>query len=46
MLKRLVLPDGTILRAQLPGRPTRDSLFLDVLRDTKSLLKARFAPLC
>jgi len=39
ILKRLVLPDGTILRAQLPGRPTRDSLFQDPLRDTKSLLK-------
>ena len=46
VLKRLVLPDGTILRAQLPGRPTRDSLFRDPLRDNKSLLKARPAPLC
>lgn len=41
VLKRLVLPDGTILRAQLPGRPTRDCLFSDVLRDNTSLLKAR-----
>ena len=40
ILRRLVLEDGTILRALLPGRPTRDCLFLDVLRDGKSLLKA------
>jgi raffinose synthase len=39
LLRRLVLPDGSILRAQLPGRPTRDSLFRDPLRDAKSLLK-------
>ncbi|KAK9820373.1 hypothetical protein WJX72_009606 [[Myrmecia] bisecta] len=39
LLRRLVLPDGSILRALLPGRPTRDSLFCDVLRDGKSLLK-------
>lgn len=41
LLRRLVLPDGSILRAQLPGRPTRDSLFNDPLRDNKSLLKVR-----
>lgn len=28
VLKRLVLTDGTILRADFPGRPTVDSLFL------------------
>ena len=39
ILHQLVLPDGGILRAKLPGRPTRDCLFLDVLRDGKSLLK-------
>ena len=39
LLRRLVLPDGRVLRALLPGRPTRDSLFCDVLRDNTSLLK-------
>eukprot|EP00775_Hariotina_reticulata_P012148 gene12148-12286_t len=39
LLRRLVLPDGSVLRALLPGRPTRDCLFKDVLRDKKSLLK-------
>lgn len=39
LLRRLVLPDGYVLRAQLPGRPTRDCLFADVLRDKKSMLK-------
>lgn len=39
VLKQLVLPDGHILRCKLPGRPTRDCLFVDVLRDGKSLLK-------
>eukprot|EP00887_Chlorella_sp_A99_P005608 scaffold1.g5608.t1 len=39
VLRQLVLPDGSVLRAQLPGRPTRDSLFCDVLRDGTSLLK-------
>jgi raffinose synthase len=33
LLKKLVLPDGSVLRAQLPGRPTRDSLFVDPARD-------------
>lgn len=41
VLRKLVLPDGTILRARLPGRPTRDSLFADPARDGKSLLKVR-----
>ncbi|XP_052172849.1 probable galactinol--sucrose galactosyltransferase 2 [Diospyros lotus] len=39
LLKKLVLPDGSILRAKLPGRPTRDCLFVDPARDGKSLLK-------
>ena len=39
ILRKLVLPDGSILRALLPGRPARDSLFSDVLRDERSLLK-------
>lgn len=39
ILRQLVLPDGSVLRARLPGRPTRDSLFYDVMRDGQSLLK-------
>ncbi|CAI9099979.1 OLC1v1036884C2 [Oldenlandia corymbosa var. corymbosa] len=39
LLKKLVLPDGSVLRARLPGRPTRDCLFVDPARDGKSLLK-------
>ncbi|XP_072951405.1 probable galactinol--sucrose galactosyltransferase 2 [Typha angustifolia] len=39
MLKKLVLPDGSVLRARLPGRPTRDSLLSDPARDGTSLLK-------
>ncbi|XAR68535.1 Galactinol--sucrose galactosyltransferase [Bertholletia excelsa] len=39
LLKKLVLPDGSVLRAQLPGRPTRDCLFVDPARDGVSLLK-------
>ncbi|XP_062196133.1 probable galactinol--sucrose galactosyltransferase 1 [Phragmites australis] len=39
LLKKLVLPDGSILRATLPGRPTRDCLFSDPARDGKSILK-------
>jgi raffinose synthase len=33
LLRKLVLPDGTVLRARLPGRPTRDSLFIDPVRE-------------
>ena len=33
LLKKLVLPDGSVLRARLPGRPTRDCLFNDPARD-------------
>ncbi|XP_068642048.1 probable galactinol--sucrose galactosyltransferase 2 [Aristolochia californica] len=39
ILKRLVLSDGSILRAKYPGRPTRDCLFNDPVMDRKSLLK-------
>ncbi|GAB4851607.1 Probable galactinol--sucrose galactosyltransferase 2 [Ancistrocladus abbreviatus] len=39
LLKKLVLPDGSVLRARLPGRPTRDCLFVDPARDGTSLLK-------
>jgi len=39
VLKRLVLPDGSTLRAKLPGRPTRDTLFADVIGDGSSALK-------
>ncbi len=39
LLRQLVLPDGSLLRCAGPGRPTRDCLFDDVLRDGKSALK-------
>ncbi|KAG9458067.1 hypothetical protein H6P81_002575 [Aristolochia fimbriata] len=39
VLKKLVLPDGSVLRARLPGRPTKDCLFTDPARDGVSLLK-------
>ncbi|KAM7500189.1 hypothetical protein LguiA_024603 [Lonicera macranthoides] len=39
LLKKLVLPDGSVLRAKLPGRPTHDCLFVDPARDGISLLK-------
>ncbi|XP_031381755.1 probable galactinol--sucrose galactosyltransferase 6 isoform X2 [Punica granatum] len=39
LLKKLVLPDGSVLRACLPGRPTCDCLFCDPARDGVSLLK-------
>ncbi|XP_010257201.1 PREDICTED: probable galactinol--sucrose galactosyltransferase 2 [Nelumbo nucifera] len=39
LLRKLVLPDGSVLRAQLPGRPTCDCLFVDPARDGTSLLK-------
>ncbi|KAK1292491.1 putative galactinol--sucrose galactosyltransferase 6 [Acorus calamus] len=39
LLRKLVLPDGSILRARLPGRPTQDCLFSDPARDGVSLLK-------
>lgn len=39
LLRRLVLPDGSTLRARFHGRPTRDCLFTDVFRDRKTVLK-------
>ncbi|KAL6882537.1 hypothetical protein ACP4OV_011227 [Aristida adscensionis] len=39
VLKKLVLPDGSILRARWAGRPTRDCLFNDPVMDGESLLK-------
>ncbi|XP_062233491.1 probable galactinol--sucrose galactosyltransferase 6 isoform X2 [Phragmites australis] len=39
LLKKIILPDGSVLRARLPGRPTKDCLFIDPTRDGVSLLK-------
>lgn len=39
LLSRLVLSDGSVLRPLLPGRPTRDCLFKDPMRDGKTVLK-------
>ncbi|KAK6133141.1 hypothetical protein DH2020_033180 [Rehmannia glutinosa] len=39
ILKRLVLPDGSVMRAKYPGRPSRDCLFVDPVMDGKSLMK-------
>ena len=39
LLRRMVLPDGSVLRPLLPARPTKDILFADVLMDNKTLLK-------
>ena len=39
LLRRLVLPDGGVLRCRLPGRPTTDCLFRDVSRDKQTVLK-------
>lgn len=39
ILKQLVLQDGSVLRALLPGRPTADCLFKDPLRDKQTVLK-------
>lgn len=38
LLRRLVLPDGRVLRAQAPGRPSAGCLFADVMRDGRTLL--------
>lgn len=44
LLKKLVLPDGSVLRTQLPGRPTVDCLFSDPARDgIRSLASFLFA---
>lgn len=39
LLKKLVLPDGSTLRCNGPGRPTRDVLFHDVNGDGRTALK-------
>ncbi|KAI8018053.1 putative galactinol--sucrose galactosyltransferase 2 [Camellia lanceoleosa] len=39
ILQKLVLSDGSVLRARYAGRPTRDCLFQDPVMDRKSLLK-------
>eukprot|EP00873_Tetraselmis_striata_P002585 jgi/Tetstr1/422849/TSEL_013640.t1 len=39
LLRRLVLSDGTVLRALLPGLPTCDTLFADPMCDGHTLLK-------
>ncbi|PIN22494.1 Galactinol--sucrose galactosyltransferase [Handroanthus impetiginosus] len=39
ILKKLVLPDGSILREKYAGRPTRDYLFNDPTTDGKTQLK-------
>ncbi|KAL0424273.1 UNVERIFIED_CONTAM: Galactinol--sucrose galactosyltransferase [Sesamum radiatum] len=39
LLRRLVLPDGSILRCQFYALPTRDCLFDDPLHDGKTMLK-------
>lgn len=39
LLKRLVLPDGSILRCEYYALPTRDRLFEDPLHDGKTMLK-------
>jgi len=39
LLRQLVLPDGSVLRAKTTGRPTIDCLFEDVSRDGKTALK-------
>lgn len=33
LLKKLVFPDGSILRARFSGRPTRDCLFIEPVMD-------------
>lgn len=39
ILKNLVLPDRSVLRARYAGRPTRDCLFEDLIMDGKMLVK-------
>lgn len=39
LLKRLAMPDGTILRCEYYALPTRDCLFDDPLHDGKTMLK-------
>jgi hypothetical protein len=44
LLRRLVLPDGTVLRPLLPGLPTADILFNDPMCDGNTLLKVSRDP--
>ncbi|PPD74776.1 hypothetical protein GOBAR_DD28304 [Gossypium barbadense] len=47
ILQRLVLPDGSVLRAKYPGRPSRDCLFTDPVTDGKSSeLSGQVSPAC
>jgi raffinose synthase len=39
LLRKLVFPSGKVLRASLPGRPTRDCVFSDPCSDSVSALK-------
>uniref|UniRef100_A0ACD5W4U7 Uncharacterized protein n=1 Tax=Avena sativa TaxID=4498 RepID=A0ACD5W4U7_AVESA len=39
LLRRLALPDGTVLRCEHHALPTRDCLFLDPLHDGQTMLK-------
>ena len=39
LLRRLVLPDGSVLRCGQPGRPSPDCLFADPQRDGATALK-------
>jgi raffinose synthase len=39
LLARLALPGGRLLQPLLPGRPCRDTLFVDVCGDGVSALK-------
>lgn len=39
LLKRLTMPDGTILRCEYYALPTRDCLFENPLHDGKTMLK-------
>jgi raffinose synthase len=39
LLRRLVLPDGCVLRCRLPGRPTADCLFASPSCDGQTALK-------
>jgi raffinose synthase len=39
LLKKLALPDGTILRCEHYALPTKDCLFADPLHDGKTMLK-------
>ena len=39
LLRKLVFPSGKVLRARLPGRPTRDCVFTDPCTDGSTALK-------